>query len=534
VSDPEQYDVVISGYGPTGLVAASLIAGRGHRVCVFERWPGLYGQPRMATIDGESARIIQAAGDINAAMRNSLPRRRYVFANGAGRILIENRWDFEHVCGFPYRISLHQPDIEDAMNAAARGRGAEINQGWEVHAIEQDGEAVTISARERIAREGDEPHWGRVRKVRAKYVIGADGARSTTRELLGIQREQWPFRNAWLSFDTVRKRTLPNILGVSPDAQVAVIFCAPNGRAHSIIPLGTGHIRFNLEADPDASHREKLNNEFAYRFLEDVYDLTPDDVEVYRHAVYPFEGKLAYTWRSGRVFLAGDAAHVMTPFLGQGGCAALRDAVNLAWKLDLVLRGVSPDALLDSYEAERKPHVRVHIDGSDELAALAFVRDPAAAAERDRKVFKGETSPLPAEPHLMTGVLHRRAGRLEAPVGELGPQGVVRRGASEGRFDDLYGWGFQLIGLDHDPAASLSDDQRAYFSGIGGVSAGVTEAAKEGLLIDVNGTYRHFFHQHDVKAILVRPDFSIFGVARARAESSPLLDDLRLQLEGRN
>jgi 3-(3-hydroxy-phenyl)propionate hydroxylase len=98
----------------------------------------------------------------------------------------------------------------------------------------------------------------------------------------------------------------------------------------------------------------------------------------------------------------------------------------------------------------------------------------------------------------------------------------------------LYGWGFRLIGLDHDPATSLSSDQRAYFAGIGGVSAGVSRETEEGLPIDVNGTYRHFFHQHDVKAILVRPDFSIFGVARARAESSPLLDDLRLQLEGRN
>jgi len=130
-----------------------------------------------------------------------------------------------------------------------------------------------------------------------------------------------------------------------------------------------------------------------------------DDVEVYRQAVYPFEGKLAHTWRDGRVFIAGDAAHVMTPFLGQGGCSALRDATNVAWKLDLVLR--ASDGLLATYEEERKPHVRVHIDGSDKVGALAFISDPAEAAARDRMYLTGDVPPLPAEPVLTSGVLNQ-------------------------------------------------------------------------------------------------------------------------------
>ena len=114
------YDIAISGYGPTGLAAASLLAQRGHSVCVFERWPTLYGQPRIATIDGESARIIQAAGDAEFAFRNSAPRPRYLLANGEGKLLVDFDWSGDHVCGHPYRISLHQPDIEDAMDARAR------------------------------------------------------------------------------------------------------------------------------------------------------------------------------------------------------------------------------------------------------------------------------------------------------------------------------------------------------------------------------------------------------------------------------
>ena len=484
----------------------------------------------MATIDGESARIIQAAGDADAAFRNSLRRRRYLLANESGDILVDNAWDQDHICGFPFRISLHQPDVEDAVDAAARAGGAEINQGWEVQSVSQTDEFATVTARERIARRGAEPEWGGERVARAKYVIGADGARSVIRESLAIEREQWPFRNAWLSFDSVRKRKLPNVLGLSPDGQVAVIFCAPEGRAHSIIPLGKEHIRFNLEVDPDGDHKDKLNREFAYRFLKRVYGLTEDDVEVYRHAVYPFEGRLAKTWRVGRVFLAGDAAHLMTPFLGQGGCSALRDAINLAWKLDLVLRGIARDRLLDTYEAERKPHVRVHIDASDRLTTSVFVKEPVAAAARDRLYLSGRAPSLPPEPVLDSGVLHGNGGRIEAPVGMLGPQGVVRRGAAEGRFDDVFGWGFQLIGWRHDPTKHLSAGQRTFFDQICGTIAGVTDEVGDGLAMDVDGAYRQFFAENGIEAVLMRPDFTIFGVMRSRADVSAIVGSLRQQL----
>src|SRR3984957_19812104 len=131
------------------MATASLLAKNGHRVCVFEPWPTLYGQPRMATIDGETARIIQAAGDISAALANSVARPRYLIANQFGKILIDHDWNKNHVCGFPYRISLHQPDIEDAMDATARSAGAVINQGWEVVSVSQERDFVSVTVVER-------------------------------------------------------------------------------------------------------------------------------------------------------------------------------------------------------------------------------------------------------------------------------------------------------------------------------------------------------------------------------------------------
>jgi 3-(3-hydroxy-phenyl)propionate hydroxylase len=530
----EAFDVAISGYGLTGQALACLLARRGHRVCVVERWPTLYGQPRTATIDGESARILQAACDIDEALRNSLPRERYLFANGAGDVLIDHAWSGTDVSGFPRRLSVHQPDIEEAMDAFARSRRVVVLQGWEVVGVTQDAQSASITARERQVKDDGTADLGDTRLIRARYVVGADGARSAVRTVLGIDRESWPSRGAWLSFDAVRKGTLPDFWGLSPDGQVAVIFCVPNGRAHSIIPLGTDNVRFNFQVDPDTDHADKLNDEAAYHALATVYGVTPDDVEVYRHAVYPFEGKLAKTWRAGRVILAGDAAHLMTPFLGQGGCSALRDAINLAWKLDLVLRGVAPDALLNSYEAERLPHTRTYIEGSDRLAALAFVASPREAAARDKQFTSGEAPVSAKEPTMTTGILHREAdGTLARPVGEPGPQGEVLGGGEVDRFDDLVDWGFQLIGWECDPAQHLRPEQRKFLETIGTTIVQMSDqpTIRNGV-VDLDGVYEQFFRAHNAVVILVRPDFIVFGVARSPAELPSLVDDLRAQLRG--
>lgn len=526
-----EFDVAVCGYGPTGMATASLLAQRGHSVCVFERWPTLYGQPRMATIDGETARIIQNAADTEAAFRNSVARPRYLQANEAGQVLIDHDWNKEHICGFPFRISLHQPDIEGAMDAMARAKGAEINQGWEVLSVRQDKEGVSVTARE---RKPDGEFVGAERTVRARYLIAADGARSTIRQSLGIKRESWPFRDAWLCIDATRKRQLPNLLGLSPDGRVAVVFCVPEGRSHSIIPLGTEHLRFNFRIDPDTPHDGTLHREEALRQIAAVYDLTEDDIDVYREAIYAFEGKLAETWRVGRILLAGDAAHVMTPFYGQGGCSGLRDAINLAWKLDLVLHGNADERLLEAYEAERKPHVRVHIDNSDRLGALIFVHDPAAAAARDRLYLSGQGYPPTPEPKIDQGIVERNANGLTVdPVGTVGPQGLVRRGEDQGRLDDVVGWGFQVVMADREALVQISPEQRQFLDAIGAHLAVMDGSEMAHAFTDVAGTYRTYLARHGMAYFVLRPDFIVFGAGRAARDLPGTLESLRNQLQRR-
>jgi 3-(3-hydroxy-phenyl)propionate hydroxylase len=419
---------------------------------------------------------------------------------------------------------MYQPDVEDAIDRAARERGAEIVQGWEVKSFEENADGVTVTAVQR--RRGYEGGAAEPpRTVTAKYLIGADGARSAVRTQLAAEREDLGFRDAFLSVDVHRK----GVYEFTPDTAVTV--CDPD-RNVSVIPIGPNRMRFEFLVNPDDDHSSLLVPEIGYDFLKTAWGLTPDDVEIYRQVIYPFEGKVANTWRYGHVLLAGDAAHLMPPFAGQGACSGLRDAMNLAWKLDLILRGIAPEDLLDTYTDERRPHVRQITAGAIELGKIACTRDHEVAAQRDEFLRAGNVPPPLDAPTITTGILHRDAeGRPAAPAGELIPQGIVEANGRSGRFDDVVGWGFQLLARDVDPGSVLSDEQRAFLDDVRCIAVSVGANAERAAVVDTTGEYAAFFAEHGVEAILARPDFTVFGGVASLDELPRLVDDLREQLQ---
>ena len=254
------------------------------------------------------------------------------------------------------------------------------------------------------------------------------------------------------------------------------------------------------------------------------WDVTPQNAVLERHAVYTFRGQWAKQWRVGRALLAGDAAHLMPPFAGQGMCSGMRDSVALAWRLDAILKGQVSDALLDSYGPERSNHVQELIGFSIELGKVICITDPEIAAARDKDMLAAQSSPdyhPPAapEPRLGAGFYKQDS----AGSGLLVPQGVVQFQGRRALFDDVFGAGFALIAKDASVLAALSQDNRQALDAFGVV---VTHLGPGGFE-DVDGTYAGYLERTGAAAVLSRPDFYSFGSAPTPEALNALVGEWR-------
>lgn len=512
----DDFDVAVIGYGPTGQVAASLLGQLGHRVVVCERWPALYGLPRFTHIDGEAARIIQGAADIDRALKDSAPTTG-TFTNAAGQVLIFIPAPGRGLSGFGDHISIYQPDIESAIDERVRSCGTvDVRQGWTLTGLTQDSDGATLSLA-RWQRGASAAAGLATETVRARWVIAADGAKSRVRELLGVDQDDFGFDERWVNFDAEWRGDVPDRF------HDTVQVCDPV-RGHMTMRIGHKRQRFEfalLEGE-DPAEMERL--ETAWSLLGQKYGVGPGDLAIIRNLVYTFEARVARQWKVGRVMLAGDAAHTMPPYLGQGGCSGMRDAANLAWKLDLVLRGLCSADLADTYEPERRPHATALVHGSIALGRIANTHNPQEAAARDAAFLSGHAPPAPGMPPLTAGVLHAGPdGGPVPPAGTLTPQGIVRRGDQTGRLDDLAGIGFLLV-TRFDAHTVLTAAQRAF---LGDLGVRIVHLGAD--TDDIDGVLTGYLQALKADAYLARPDFVLFGAAGAD-DLGALVDELRYRL----
>jgi len=511
-------DVVIVGNGPVGATLSVLLAQRGWRVTVLERRSRPYTLPRATSFDGETARLLAGTGIGADLGRITVPANGYQWQTASGAALLDITFTTAGPYGWPDANTMHQPALEEliATRAAALPE-ITVLRGHEVVGITDGTDEVAVTA---------ETDDGQTRVVSARWAVGCDGANSFVRDHLDVPVTDLGFSYEWLLCD-VRLR--------EPRAFVPtnVQLCDP-ARPTSLVGSGPGRRRWEFMRLPGESAAELNKDETAWRLMA-PFGVTPDNANLLRSTTYVFQARWADQWRVGHVLLAGDAAHLMPPFAGQGMCSGIRDVVNLAWKLDLTMRGVVPESILDSYAAERRSQATESILASVQLGRVICVTDPAAAAERDATVLANRrgrpaTRPEPAKP-LSSGLLHRRPG-ADAASGVVVPQGRVRRHGDSGLFDDVVGRGFVLLTTD-DPHTALDGDRLSFLAGL---EANVVRLLPPGStpdavgVVDVDDVYRPYLARFGATAMLVRPDYHVFGAASGARATEELVDDLRNQL----
>jgi hypothetical protein len=265
--------------------------------------------------------------------------------------------------------------------------------------------------------------------------------------------------------------------------------------------------------------------------LAKPFGLVPESSRLVRHAVYQFRSLLAERWRSGRAILVGDSAHVMPPFMGQGMCSGFRDAINLAWKLDLVLHGTANEELLDVYTQERRPHIEQVIRASMGVGWLVSVTDEAEAAERDSELLEFGLPAVPDFPILIDGAFHRDAAGVILPGGgTLGRQAVVEHSGKRGRLGDVTDGGWHVLTRLPVDVSRLAPRNADLLATLGGQILELSPAPGAAEYLDVEMDYEQWFNGFGANVVIVRPDFYVYAALGTVDELDPALESLREQL----
>jgi 3-(3-hydroxy-phenyl)propionate hydroxylase len=541
-------DVAIVGLGPTGLTLAHALGQCGHQVLVLEREPKFYGNARAVYTDGECMRIFQSIGMAGRLAGDMLEDTPVQMVLPDGSVLFQIKTTKrEH--GWPANNFFYQPLLETALSEGlARHPNVTVLRGREVTRFEQDADGVDLF---HVACGGSDygkaaPQLGvkpapapREARVRARWMVGADGGRSGVRAQLGIEMSGKNFPNPWLVVDIKAKdasdglRHVPYFNFICDPACPTVCCVQPNG-----------HHRFEFMLMPGQTREQMTHPETVRHYLSRYIDV--DKFEILRTLVYTFNALMAEKWRDGRVLLAGDAAHMTPQFIGQGMNAGVRDAYNLAWKLDAVLRGQAGEAFLDSYQSERQPHAAAMTREGIRMKDFVSMTHPVGTRVRNLLtrlvvrlpgigpfVRRGEFIPKPVyEAGCYMGLARRRWRGAE---GTLMPQPSVR--GPDGRrhlLDELIGTGFVLVSAGVDPRRTLDSEALSFWQSLGARfvavypfggrpnGAGIDHAAPAGLIEceDPDGDFQAWWRRSGGRAghvAIVRPDKFVFALVEGEA-----------------
>jgi 3-(3-hydroxy-phenyl)propionate hydroxylase len=495
-------DVAIVGYGPVGVAAANDLGHLGVRTAVFERNHDIYRRARAVTVNDWTMRIFQSYGldeRLKVDMGESSALHWKIYKGH--REVFRLRADASGI-GHAGSYMIYQPVMEAGLREGVERYADHVSVrfGAVVTGLTQEPTHVTLTVRDAVT--------GAVDTVRARYVIACDGGSSRMRSELGVELLGQTLETRWIIIDGEMKRWWP-------DCDQLVFWSDPE-RPVVDIPLALGHHRWELPLRPHEQESDFDTDDKLWELLVPL-GVSPDNVRLDSHAFYAHHIRHAERWRVGRVFLAGDAAHLMPPWAGQGMQSGIRDTNNLAWKLKAVLDGRLGDEVLDTYQPERAPHVALVTEMSQRLGSLIATRNPMGVRARNtlgpilKRVPALTRKLMPATaPAIGEGWLRGPVGRSSA-VGRMIPQPPMC--TVRGRrtvLDTALGDGFAVLGLDEDPRTGMNAEEVAGWEALEARFLTIRNARGTGRdetdLVDASGAFERWMRQYGTTAIAVRPD----------------------------
>ncbi|MEU4312904.1 bifunctional 3-(3-hydroxy-phenyl)propionate/3-hydroxycinnamic acid hydroxylase [Nocardia sp. NPDC024068] len=516
-SGPDLVDVLIVGAGPVGLTIANMLGRFGVRTLLVEERPNLIDYPRGVGLDDESMRTLQSTGLLDRILPHTNPNQIMRFVDGQRRLLVEIA-PTDQQFGWPKRSGFIQPLVDaELLRGLERFDTVEIRWSTALREAHDGGDEVRV--------ELESPDG--VEQVRARYVVGSDGGRSTTRRAMGVSFEGTTSPTRWLVVDIDG-----DPLG-HPNVEVGADPLRPNVS----ISLAHGIRRFEFMLHPDESDDDAETPEFLNRLLAPFVP-HPDRLEVIRRRVYTHHSRIAGEFRRGRLFLAGDAAHLMPVWQGQGYNSGIRDAANLGWKLAAVAGGMAGDGLLDSYDQERRKHARAMIDLSTMVGRVISPTNQRVAAVRDvavrglalvpplkRYVLGMRFKPMPR--YDRGAVVHGWSRSPNSAVGTLFIQPrVATRAQPDVLLDEALGPWFAVVCWNNRPRKVLGDEEFDAWKALGArfvEARPATQLHWEGhddpdvvVVGDHTGALKKWFDGQLDSVLFLRPDRCVAGACIAQ------------------
>lgn len=524
--ESDRFDLIIVGAGPVGMTLAHIVGAAGLTVLVVEQLDKLIDYPRGVGMDDECLRAFQAIGLVDKVIEHTSPDQWMEFRTAKGKTLALIRPQ-ANVFGWPKRNAFIQPLVDKVLfEGLARYPNVQIAFSTELVSFDQDEAGVEAELR---AADGS------TRRVRSSYFVGCDGGRSLVRKSLDIAFEGQTEATRWIVVDLEQDPVaIPNTILICDPARPFVSIALPHGVRRLEFMVMPG------ETDEELTSPKGLHGLLA-RMMPD-----PERAHVIRSRVYTHHARIAETFRKGRVLIAGDAAHLMPVWQGQGYNTGIRDATNLGWKLVEVLKGRSSDALLDTYTLERRDHAKAMIWISTTAGRIFSPTNKALAATRDvlfslsnwipplkRYIVQMRFKPMPSYEN---GVVVAGRGPARAVVGRLFIQPQVRPPDGLALLDDVIGTGFAIVAWAVDPWVYMSEEARRTWQRLGAkiivvrpdsefaLSAGSLGAHAE-IVGDPTLALKNWFAQSRVPLVVVRPDRFV-AAAGGPQDISGLVDSL--------